>query len=313
MRRSAPETPAGPLRRLRSWLGRRFAPSGPLGRRLWLLRLHGPLPVLRTRRAVTRLLGPQYRRSRRRLEIDVTYACNLACDNCNRSVPQAPSSAALSAADLAGRIAEWERAGLRWERIRLLGGEPTLHPEFFAMLGLLRAWRDRCSPATRIEVTTNGFGPKVAAALARIPADIGVNNSAKDGGEQETFDSFNIAPRDLPAYARADFANGCRILEDCGMGLTPSGYYQCAVAAGIDRVLGLEAGRTALPVSEDEMRDQMALLCGWCGHFKRELPGPLPGQVSSPSWERAYADWRLRRRPRAEGAQESSPPAPARP
>jgi hypothetical protein len=308
-----PRQQASALRRLRAWVGRRFAPRSAVGRWLWLLRLHGPFPALRTRRWATRLVGPQYRRSRRLIEIDITYACNLACDNCNRSVPQAPSSASIGAADLAARIAEWERDGTRWERVRLLGGEPTLHPEFFAMLNLLRNWRDRCSPEARIEVTTNGFGPKVAAALARIPADVTVNNSAKVGigPGSEIFDSFNVAPRDLPAYAQADYSNGCRILKDCGMGLAPGGYYQCAVAAGIDRVLGLGAGRPALPAGDDEMRDQMKLLCGWCGHFKRELGRPLDGQVSSPSWDSAYAAWRLRRGRPPRGASLGSSPAAA--
>ncbi|MBV8687055.1 MAG: radical SAM protein [Alphaproteobacteria bacterium] len=303
-------------RRARSWLGRRFAPQSRLGAWLWRLRLHGPFPLLRTRRLATRLLGPQYDRSRRRLEIDITYACNLACDNCNRSVPQAPSSARLTAEQIGERAAEWEREGVRWERIRLLGGEPTLHPEFFAILDVLRRWRDRASPDTRIEVTTNGFGPHVASALARIPGDVAVNNSAKEatGAGPEMFASFNLAPRDLPAYADADFANGCRILKDCGMGLAPSGYYPCAVAAGIDRVLGLGAGRASLPPAGDELRDQMKLFCSWCGHFKRELPAPLGGQASSPSWEAAYAAWRLRRRaPRREGAPGSFPAAPERP
>jgi len=311
-----PRPRASALRRLRAWVGRRLTPRSAIGRRLWRLRLHGPFPELRTRTWVTRLLGPQYRRSRRLIEIDITYACNLACDNCNRSVPQAPSSTSIGAADLAARIAEWEREGTQWERVRLLGGEPTLHPEFLPMLELLRGWRDRCSPDSRIEVTTNGFGPRVAAILKSLPSDISVNNSAKEasGPDREVFDSFNVAPRDLPAYAQADYSNGCRILHDCGIGLAPGGYYQCAVAAGIDRVLGLGVGRPSLPSGDDEMRDQMKRLCGWCGHFKRELGRPLDGQLSSPSWEAAYAAWRLNRgRPRREAGQGSSPAVPARP
>ena len=39
----------------------------------------------------TRALGPRYRRSRDRIDIDITWACNLRCDNCNRSCRQAPT------------------------------------------------------------------------------------------------------------------------------------------------------------------------------------------------------------------------------
>jgi hypothetical protein len=249
---------------------------------------------------VTRLLGPQYARSRRRIEIDLTYACNLSCANCNRSVPQAPGAERMTPARIAMFIEESVRAGTRWERIRLLGGEPTLHPDFFEMLDQLRAYRDEQSPETRIEVTSNGFGPKVAAVLARIPSDVRINASEKDeqGGEQQAFASFNVAPRDLPAYAASDFTNGCRIASECGMGLGTTGYYPCAVAAGIDRVLGLDAGRPALPAGEDGMRDQMRLFCSWCGHFKRDLETGMPGQQTSESWQAAYAAFAERRRGR---------------
>jgi hypothetical protein len=264
---------------------------------------------LRTHRLVTRVMGPQYARSRRRIEIDLTYACNLACANCNRSVPQAPGAERMTSARIAAFIDESVQAGTRWERIRLLGGEPTLHPDFFEILGQLRAYRDSHSPKTRLEVTSNGFGPKVAAALARVPSDVRINASEKDaqGGEQQAFASFNVAPRDLAAYGESDFANGCRIASDCGMGLGTKGYYPCAVAAGIDRVLGLDAGRPALPATGDEMRDQMRLFCSWCGHFKRDLETGMHGQQTSESWRDAYAAFAERRRIRRR--QSSAPSA----
>ena len=35
-------------------------------------------------------------------------------------------------------------------------------------------------------------------------------------------------------------ACGCRVIKDCGLGLTPSGYYMCAIAGGIDRIFDLK-------------------------------------------------------------------------
>jgi hypothetical protein len=300
----------GVLHRLRRWIGRRIDPRTGIGARLWHLRLNGPFPRLRTHRLVTRVLGPQYARSRRRIEIDITYACNLACANCNRSVPQASGGDRITPACLASYVADWVAAGIRWERIRLLGGEPTIHPQFTEMLEILRAYRTAHSPATRIEVTSNGFGAKVNAALARLPADVHINTSSiKDdsGAEQVDFASFNIAPRDLSDYAHADYTNACRIASDCGMGLAPSGYYQCAVAGGIDRVLGLSLGRAALPDPGDDMHDQMRALCGWCGHFKRDFAAGMPGQLTSQSWIEAYDAFARQRRPL------SARPEPSRP
>ena len=72
-------------------LRRRFPRPG--SRWLWAWRVwYGLLAVwrrIRIRRVVTAVLGPQYHRSRDLIEIDITYLCNLYCNNCNRSVTQA--------------------------------------------------------------------------------------------------------------------------------------------------------------------------------------------------------------------------------
>src|SRR5262249_10986164 len=162
------------------------------------------------------LLGPRHRRHRRRLEIDVTWACNLDCDNCNRSCAQAPTAERMTLEQIRRFVAETIARGVSWERIRLLGGEPTLHPEFAAIVDVLRAYRDVHSPGRRLEVSTNGHGPRVRAALDRLPADVVVVDTAKQSRVQPRFKTFNVAPQDLPGYRRADFRNGCWIIEQCG-------------------------------------------------------------------------------------------------
>ena len=52
---------------------------------LWRIK---PLP--------TQLLGPLWRRSRDEVEVDITYACNLKCFNCNRSCQQDPTGDRMS-------------------------------------------------------------------------------------------------------------------------------------------------------------------------------------------------------------------------
>ena len=41
-------------------------------------------------------IGPRYRRSRTRVELDITWACNLRCFNCNRSCEQAPTGESMT-------------------------------------------------------------------------------------------------------------------------------------------------------------------------------------------------------------------------
>lgn len=149
---------------------------------------------LRVFKPVTRVLGPRYRRSRKSIEIDITWDCNLYCYNCNRSCRQAPTDDQMTVEQIQQFVDESQQAAIQWERIRVIGGEPTLHPQLFNILDVLLAYRhhqNKSQPNSRIEVVTNG----------------------------------------------------CWVASYCGTGLTPYGYYPCAVAGGIDRVMGFNIGR----------------------------------------------------------------------
>jgi hypothetical protein len=253
------------------------------------------LDYWRVTRPATRLLGPQYLRARRLIEIDITYACNLNCYNCNRSCEQAPTGEHMTVQQIEAFLKESTSRGLHWERIRLLGGEPTVHKHFFEILDLVRAYKRDFSPETMIEVITNGHGDKVNAAIEKIPSDVVISNTSKETKVQPTFGSFNVAPKDRTEYALADFSNGCWIIKNCGMGLGPSGYYPCAVAGGIDRIFGWDLGRKTLPADDDDMHDLLEKFCQHCGHFKRRLEPTLDGPLMSPTWREAYERYRRRR------------------
>ena len=55
-------------------------------------------------------------------------------------------------------LEESRERGVRWERIRLLAGEPALHPEFLEIARLVVGYRDEFSPETTIEVGPTGSG-----------------------------------------------------------------------------------------------------------------------------------------------------------
>jgi hypothetical protein len=252
-----------------------------------------PIDFFRVQTPVSAMLGPQYRRSRDLVEIDLTWSCNLRCYNCNRSCEQAPTGERINIDQIQRFIDESMAADLSWKRIRLLGGEPTLHPQFFKILDLLQTWRDDASPGTLIELVTNGYGSKVNAVLDKLPPHFKVDNSFKKT-QAQPFKTFNIAPIDRPEYAYVDYTNGCFVTQGCGIGFTPYGWYQCAVAGGIDRIFGFNMGRKKLPSSEDDMYDQFKTFCRLCGIFKRLYrSAPMNKTKISHIWNEAYAKYRV--------------------
>lgn len=254
------------------------------------LRARGRLRRARVGRVATAVAGPAYARSRDRIELDITWACNLRCFNCNRSCEQAPTGEQMTVDQVRRFVDESLARGKRWQRIRVLGGEPTLHPELRAILAELLRYRAESRADVVIELASHGHGDRVQAALAALPPGVTVDNSAKTSAEPP-FDTFNVAPIDLPSYAGADFRNGCAVTEVCGIGLTPYGYYPCAVAGGIDRIFGLDRGRKQLPNDADDLHAELDAFCRLCGHFKREHGPPVTRPVRSATWDEAYVRW----------------------
>lgn len=266
----------------------------------WGLRL--AWRVMRTSRPMTRLFGYTHRPASDLIEIDVTFACNLRCLNCDRSCTQAPSGEHMTLAQVERFIAETRASRRSWRRVRVLGGEPMIHPHIDEILAALVRWRDAESPDTRLEVVTNGHGRVVNAAIARVPRGVVVKNTAKVGRVQPKFEAFNEAPRDDWRFAWTDFAHGCWITEECGIGLNAHGYYPCGVAGGIDRVFGDGRGSPQLPPPEETFRAELRAACSRCGHFRAGWWTPIAhripvaGEPKSRTWAEAYAQQPKRRR-----------------
>lgn len=291
------------LSRLRSWRNavwryyvftlRRHIPAGM---RRGIGRLYGAYIFWRVSPRVTNMFGPRYRRSRDRIDIDITWDCNLRCDNCNRSCQQAPTEERMTVGQIRWFLKETRQRGVCWKKINLIGGEPTLHPDFDEILRMVLEYRDRYSPSTNVMVITNGYGAEVNAVLARIPASVDLRNTRKTSRRQDDFIPFNLSPRDSPEYARADFRNACCVTRDAGIGLTPHGYYPCVGSGSIDRIFGFDCGRKTLPDPEDGMEEDLARFCSLCGFFRLNYTSDVPGgSLVSETWQRAYAAWNARR------------------
>ncbi len=252
-------------------------------------RLLSAYGYMRTLKPATKLLGPRYLRSRCQIEIDITYACNLRCVNCNRSCRQAPGTDQMTLQQIQMFINKSVEKNVKWEKISVLGGEPTLHHDLLEILSSLIEYKELFSPDASIQLFTNGYGDKVNRVLSRVPKDIVVLNSMKTGSVNE-FVAFNRAPKDTFLSRITEFSNGCITSSNCGIGLTPYGYYCCPVAGGIDRVFGFDMGRKELPSPADSMADQLSVFCELCGYFYG-MYDTVTGEAISPVWQDAYAKY----------------------
>jgi hypothetical protein len=244
---------------------------------------------LEWRKLLARLLVGRYRINHHRIILDLTFACNLKCYHCNRSCTQAPSDDSMSVDQVRKFVRESTEAQRRWSHIQLEGGEPTLHPELAAILSLLVQYKQNHSPQTQLILCTNGAGWNDAVSR-RIPREVVVWNSRKQGRFHEQFVMFNRAPADEPRYGKADFTRACHIPSFWGIGLNRYGYYPCSVSGGIDRVFGFDIGRKSLPNEQDAMAEECRASCRWCGHFIlfNRVRGP---EDMSASWRRAYSSY----------------------
>jgi hypothetical protein len=210
-----------------------------------------------------------------RIEIEITTACNMTCGNCDRSAAQAPSKEAMTVDQIRHFVAESHANAWRWNEIVLIGGEPTLHPNFLEITTILRGLKPG-----RLVVATNGKN-------AYVVRGAGAGLHVQRQNDLMEYDAFNHAPCDLGMKARGQ----CWIPRQSGMGLCRYGYYFCGCAAGIDRVFGFGVG--VLNLSDwGKMEAHTGLLCGVCGHWHGRKARDLPGM--SKSWVDAYAAYRER-------------------
>ncbi len=247
---------------------------------------------LSTQKFVTAWTGPLYQRKCYDVDLDLTYACNLKCFNCERCCGVAPSDDCLTLEQIRQFIRESTAMGMRWKAIRVLGGEPTLHPEFLPIIEELLLFKKSQCPEATIEVYSNGFGKKVNDVLTNVNSGVVVFNTAKKSREQK-FQAVYLAPKDSVKYRYADFSCGCFIMHHCGIGLSPYGYYQCPVAASIDRVFGFDIAKKSLPDLADPLRDQMKILCRYCGYFRFYQPILLSKNLFSESWRQALEKYNV--------------------
>ncbi|MFH1415715.1 MAG: radical SAM protein [Elusimicrobiota bacterium] len=106
------------------------------------------------------------------LEVCITYKCNIICQYCYVRGLEKIYPENMNLEDFK-KLIEWAKCG-RWKRIRIAGGEPTIHPEFVEMLNICERNDLRISIATN-----NLFSAEIMAKINRGNYDLTIDYNAK--------------------------------------------------------------------------------------------------------------------------------------
>lgn len=221
-----------------------------------------------------------------KVQLEITTDCNLKCHNCDRACGIAPSKEYMAISQIWKFVEESLAHRKRWDRIDILGGEPTLYPDLPQLWAILQIYKNRY-PRTRIRFSTNGLQEFT------VPDWVDVRNSAKKHRLQDDHTAYNSAPADNGEIE----IKCCSVPWRCGLALTKHGYFLCGGGAAVARVFGLDIGIKHLAlITPEKILEQINTLCKYCGHSRvpsRHIPKE---QEISPSWQKAietYKDKKL--------------------
>lgn len=248
----------------------------------------------------------------KKIEIDITYDCDLKCIACNRSCTQVPSkNDNITINQIGGFIEESITMDKKWELINILGGEPTLHPNFLRIVELiLNRYINKFSPNTVLQITSNAYSQKAKELLKRLPRSKNIvidHYSFKDSKRIIYFTPFNMAPIDIEVFRDMDFKKGCWVTSYCGIGLNKYGYYPCGVAGSMDRVMGYDIGIKRLEdITREKLKKLLGRFCRYCGNMvdydvnmgnfiPRCEKSAFSTNVVTESWESIYRRYHRKR------------------
>ncbi len=230
------------------------------------------------------------------VELEILTACDLACFACDRfsDVTTAPN---MTVSQVARFVDESLALNWEWERIRLLGGEPTLHPHLEEIVGHLMRYRRRY-PKVFLQLLSNGRGrlAKVRDWLVDRGVDPHVEGKTK-GETPEWFNNQRLCPADDPSVG---VLPPCGIfgVHGCGIGLTRYGYFLDGAGASAARVAGYDVGvQNLCDVTWDSMIEQSKVLCRICGHWNPSdsivtKKVTETGEVTGPFWTQKLKEFK---------------------
>ena len=208
------------------------------------------------------------------IQIEITNACHLSCQNCTRHVGHHRKPFFMSLEEIENAI----RCTLDSPcRIGIMGGEPALHPQFGEVLALVRD----TIPEDRREFWTAGFRWEDRAddIRATFPKErIHYNDHvAYDGKHAPLLVAINEVVDD--EELKRELIDNCPYQTHWSASITPKGGFFCEIAASLDWLLDGPGGYDIEPGwwdrDPEDFRDQVDRYCGNCSGAIPQPPLPV--------------------------------------
>jgi len=231
-------------------------------------------------------------------ELHITYRCDLACINCNRLCEAPPTTPDMTLDDAVNFVDQCEQIKFK-PKIILIGGEPTLHEEFWSFIPIVKRY------STEVILISNQYSER-AKEICRICRDENIltvidEGSPKPRGSEIFDESVSLSPKDFglekcPPGSCPWHANA----GACGISIDHHGYTICPCGGAIDGMLNLGARTKNLKDLFDKnfALQQTCKLCDNCGAFYKQRTGQsgwekhatvkkYRGTPMSPTWYNA--------------------------
>lgn len=209
-------------------------------------------------------------------ELEITLRCNSACPQCNRMcnvIDHGPSDMTI---DQISDFIDSVRAAGGADIISVMGGEPTIHPEFVRIMEMLHNELELTGMVKNLRIATNGIIP--------IP-DLGfpVKALVSPVARKQHRSSF-IAPIDSGQKTRR-----CVVPWHCGMAINKFGYSPCGPASAIARLFEIDGfTRKEMPSGPEAFRGYEQKICPLCQLYAKNDTWIFTDRSPSPSYVEAF-------------------------
>lgn len=188
------------------------------------------------------------------VELEITLRCNARCPQCSRHCnifDYGPSD--MTPEQIRRFIAEVRTRAEPLDIISVMGGEPTVHPDFERIVSLLFDELYLKGMVRKLRIATNGARP-LPSSIRERPIDI-ITSPVSQKDHRCQF----IAPVDSGQRVR-----DCPVPYVCGIALNYFGYFPCGAGGAIIRLFRLpHLIRHELPRSVEELGDFRSV-CDLC-------------------------------------------------